>query len=152
MGKEKKIVTMSELLERFQKIGDPITRAKSAYDLGSRVRNFAGELAYSLDNKKDPYGAMAVAYPEVGRKGQAAIKAMLDFAKAVFDTEKFIDVTPRVRGGLGEESQPKLNKYDPGSLLGWVVFLLKKYNLDDAADEVRNVSKSVAKAWEGRNQ
>jgi len=53
---------------------------------------------------------------------------------------------------LSEKAQPKLNKYDPGSLLGWTVHLLDKYGLDDAAEEVRNVSKTVSKAWMHREK
>ncbi len=53
---------------------------------------------------------------------------------------------------LGEGAQPKLNKYDPGSPLGWTVYLLEKYNLEDAADEVRRVSRSVSKAWQEREK
>jgi hypothetical protein len=53
---------------------------------------------------------------------------------------------------LQEGSQPKLNKYDPGSLLGWTVHLLKKEGLDDAADEVRAVSKTVSRAWQERER
>lgn len=53
---------------------------------------------------------------------------------------------------LDERSQPKLNKYDPGSLLGWTVHLLEKSGLGDAAEEVRKVSKAVSKAWQERER
>lgn len=53
---------------------------------------------------------------------------------------------------LIEKAQPKLNKYDPGSLLGWTVYLLEKYGLSDAADEVRRVSKVVSRAWQEREK
>jgi hypothetical protein len=205
-----------ELLERLTKIGDPLVRAKNAYDLATYVRNFAGELAYRFVNKRDPYGEMLATFPEVKKAGNVMIKAMENFSDAVFKTEKFIDITPEVRGRLGEDTlaeaislsgvqaslervidkakklagrfdrtvmaaqlkntlskaaddldgiashiredvldetaQPKLNKYDPGSLLGWVVYLLDKYHLDDAAQEVRKVSKDVARAWQERER
>jgi len=51
-----------------------------------------------------------------------------------------------------ERSQPKLNKYDPGSLLGWCVHLLQKEGLGDAADEVKEVSRHISKAWQGRER
>lgn len=51
---------------------------------------------------------------------------------------------------LQEKSQPKLNKYDPGSLLGWVVYLLEKEGLSDVSDDVRDVSKKVSEAWKSR--
>jgi len=57
-----------------------------------------------------------------------------------------------LRSVLCETSQPRLNKYDPGSLLGWTVYLLKKYGLDDAADKVRDVSRDVSKAWQEREK
>ena len=44
----------------------------------------------------------------------------------------------------------KLNKFDPGSLLGRVVWLLDKEGLDDAADAVRKVSTTVQRAWQTR--
>jgi len=53
---------------------------------------------------------------------------------------------------LDEKSQPKLNKYDPGSLLGWCIHLLDKEGLDDVADEVKEVSRHVSKAWQGREK
>ena len=209
-------------LEELKRIGNPEMRAAAAYDLGRKVRNYAGELAMQLVDKSDPYGELAAMFPQVKRTGKKATDAMIAFSKAVFDTEKFIDVTPQVRGRLREElnealtaqgvgatldrvvdkaktlagrldktvmagkfkdklekasdelekiakgiregtdeppipellekAQPKLNKYDPGSLLGWVVHLLEKYELDDAADDVKRVSKSVSKAWQGRER
>lgn len=205
-----------ERLSRFINIGNPEMRAAAVYDLGTKVRNFAGELAYKLVDKNDPYGEMAANFPKVKRSGKTMIKAMQDFSKAVFDTEKSIDVTQYARGRLKEglldealtvggvkatleraidnarklagrvdktvvagdfkatlgkaagdlekiadhiheeilaiteKSQPKLNKYDPGSLLGWCVHLLDKEGLGDAADEVRAVSRHVSKAWQGR--
>lgn len=53
---------------------------------------------------------------------------------------------------ISEKAQPKLNKYDPGSLLGWTVHLLEKEGLDDVAAEVRAVSRSVSKAWMQRER
>jgi len=53
---------------------------------------------------------------------------------------------------LTEKSQPKLNKYDPGSLLGWVVYLLDKEGLADASKEVKAVSKTVSDAWKERER
>jgi hypothetical protein len=54
-----------------------------------------------------------------------------------------------IREGLLCEARPRphLNKYDPGSLLGHVVFLLDKEGLVDAADSVREVSRVVSQAW-----
>ena len=49
-------------------------------------------------------------------------------------------------------SKPHLNKYDPGSLLGQVVYILEKDGLIDAADSVREVSKVVSQAWATRGQ
>ena len=54
--------------------------------------------------------------------------------------------------GLEEKTQPHLNKYDPGSLLGWTVFLLQKHGLEDAAEEVRRVSRTVSRAWQKREE
>lgn len=209
-------------LEELKQIGNPTLRAAAAYDLGSKVRNFAGELAFKLADKGDPYGELAKTFPDVKRKGKKATDAMIAFSKAVFDTERFIDITPQVRGRLREEltealtakgvgatldrvvdkaktlaprlnktvmagefkkilsdasdelekiasgiregneeppipellekSQPRLNKYDPGSLLGWVVYLLEKEGLEDAVDEVKRVSKTVSRAWQERER
>lgn len=52
-----------------------------------------------------------------------------------------------------EGQAPRLNKYDPGSLLGYVVYLLESKQepaLNEAAQKVRDVSKDVSKAWQGR--
>lgn len=204
-----------EMLERLRKIGNPQARALVAYELGSKVRNFAGELAYALVSKSDPYGELADTFPQVKRSGKKMIKSMQDFAKDVFETEKFVDVTQHVRGRLGENleealtvggvratleraignakklavrvdktvaaaefkatlgkaadelegiadhihedqiterAQPKLNKYDPGSLLGWCIHLLDKEGLEDAANEVKEVSRHVSKAWQRRER
>ncbi len=46
----------------------------------------------------------------------------------------------------------RLNKLDPGSLLGRVVYLLDKHGLDDAAREVKRVSTVVSRAWQGRER
>ena len=46
----------------------------------------------------------------------------------------------------------KLNKYDPGSLLGRVVWLLDEAGLDDAAKDVRRVSSIVQRAWRSREK
>jgi|GEM_PF-4401897 len=53
---------------------------------------------------------------------------------------------------LVEKSQPKLNKYDPGSLLGWTIHLLEKEGLGDAADEVREISRKISRAWQERER
>ena len=47
---------------------------------------------------------------------------------------------------------PHVNKYDPGSLLAALVFLLDKEGLEDAAKAVRNVSTIVEQAWATRGQ
>jgi hypothetical protein len=49
-----------------------------------------------------------------------------------------------------EGKRPKLNKFDPGSLLGYTVYLLESKGLDEAAKKVREVSKDVSQAWQGR--
>lgn len=46
--------------------------------------------------------------------------------------------------------QPRLNKFDPGSLLGYTVYLLESKGLDEAAKKVREVSRDVSQAWQGR--
>jgi len=173
---------LSERLATFVNIGNPKARAIAVYDLATKVRNFGGDLAMRLADKSDPYGEMASRHPKVKSTGKKKISAMEAFSKAVFDTEKSIDISPRVRGRLREErifaammllgrsfeeinaltdeqidelmekSQPKLNKYDPGSLLGWTVHLLSKEGLDDAADEVRKVSRHVSQAWQQRER
>lgn len=48
--------------------------------------------------------------------------------------------------------RPRLNKYDPGSLLGMVVYLLEEHGLDEAALKVRNVSRDVSRAWQEREK
>lgn len=58
----------------------------------------------------------------------------------------------RLLGLIDEMTKPHLNKYDPGSLLGWTVFLLKKHGLEDAADDVRQVSRKVSRAWQHREE
>jgi len=148
---------LTERIAKFVKIGNPEMRAMAAYDLASKVRSFAGEMAMGLADSSDPYGELASLNPKVKSTGKKMISAMQAFSKAVMDTEKSIDISPRVRARLREEllqekSQPKLNKYDPGSLLGWTVYLLQKYGLDDAAKEVKNVSRSVSKAWGEREK
>ena len=46
---------------------------------------------------------------------------------------------------------PHLNKYDPGSVLGWLVFVLQNEGgMDDAVQEVKRVSRVVADAWSKR--
>jgi len=50
------------------------------------------------------------------------------------------------------ETKHKLNKYDPGSLLGRVVWLLDEAGLDDAAKDVRRVSSVVQRAWRTREK
>lgn len=49
------------------------------------------------------------------------------------------------------EDKARLNKLDPGSLLGRVVYLLEKHGLSDEAKEVRRVSTMVQRAWKRRN-
>lgn len=55
----------------------------------------------------------------------------------------------------GRDAQaPRLNKYDPGSLLGYVVYLLEskqETELNKAAQRVRSISKSVSDAWQERS-
>ena len=59
----------------------------------------------------------------------------------------------QLRNIISEYStMPHLNKYDPGSLLGQVVYILEKDGLDDAAKAVREVSKVVSQAWSTRGQ
>ena len=135
-----------EMLERMQKMGDPRDRIRAAHAMGMKVRDFAGEMAFSLVDKRGPYGKLAIDFPTVKRAGNKMVKAMEEFAKAILETEKYMEV----REDLDEAAQPKLNKYDPGSLLGWVVHLLEKYELDEAASDVKRVSKSVSKAWQER--
>lgn len=53
---------------------------------------------------------------------------------------------------IESRKKPHLNKADPGSLLGAVVYLLEKEGLDDAAKKVRMVSKDVSDAWKTRGQ
>jgi hypothetical protein len=50
------------------------------------------------------------------------------------------------------KGRPRLNKFDPGSVLGWVVYLLEEHGLDEAAQKVRDVSRDVSKAWQEREQ
>ena len=50
------------------------------------------------------------------------------------------------------QAKHKLNKYDPGSLLGRVVWLLDEAGLDDAAKDVRRVSSVVQRAWQTREK
>lgn len=147
---------VNRLEESLRRIGHPKARQISVYDFGSKVRNFAGELAMKLADKSEPEGEMAANFPKVKQAGNRAIKALEQFATTVFDTEKSIDITPMVRGRLkegmlDEKAQPRLNKYDPGSLLGWCVYLLEKEGLDQAADAVRGVSRDVSTAWQRRN-
>ena len=147
---------LSERIGRFMRIGNPKMRKMAVYDLGSFVRNIAGELAYKLADRSDPYGELAKNSPKVKSLGKKMIKAMEEFANAVYDTEKYRDIG-NVEYGLGEEelsekSQPKLNKYDPGSLLGWVVYLLEKEGLEDASKEVKKISKVVSQAWMERKK
>ena len=53
---------------------------------------------------------------------------------------------------VARETKHKLNKYDPGSLLGRVVWLLDEAGLDDAAKDVRRVSSVVQRAWRTREK
>ncbi len=213
--------SMSDMLDRLEeraiRIGNPKARKLAVYDIGTRARNFGGELAMKLIDKTEPEGELAANFPKVKQTGNRAVKALEQFSEAVFDTEKYIDIeVQKVRGRLKEEymaealslggikatlergikkaaefakragtsvvagdlkktlekladeldaiadgvsesvlderSQPKLNKYDPGSLLGWAVHLLDKNGLKDAADEVRRVSKTVSKSWQERER
>mgnify|MGYP001822898733 CR=1 FL=1 len=102
--------TMRDMINRLEevylkKMGDPTARKMMAYDTGSKARNFAGELAMALVDKGAPEGELAAEFPKVKRTGMAAVKALEAFAKAVFDTEKYIDVpVARVHGRLGEET------------------------------------------------
>jgi len=150
-----RIAKINERLARLVNIGDPSKRGKNAYNLGATVRNFAGELAYSMANHRDSLYKLVKENPHIKKMGKKAVDAMEDFANAIFDTEASIDVPFDVttvkgklkEGLLDEKSQPRLNKYDPGSLLGRVVHLLEKEGLDDAAGDVRKVSRSVSQAW-----
>ena len=59
----------------------------------------------------------------------------------------------QLKKAIGDySSTPHLNKYDPGSLLGQVVYILERDGLDDAAKAVREVSKIVSQAWATRGQ
>jgi len=148
---------LSERVARFVSIGNPKARAMAVYDLAAKVRNFGGEMAMSLADPGDPYGELALLSPKVKSTGKKMVAAMDAFVKAVMGSEDSIDITPRVRarlreGLLDEKSQPKLNKYDPGSLLGWTIHLLQKEGLEDAAEDVRAVSRKVSKAWQERER
>lgn len=83
---------MRALIERLERIGHPKFRAIAAYDLGAKVRNFAGDIAMKLVDKDDPYGELARNFPKVKKAGDVMVKAMQNFAKEVFATEKYIDI------------------------------------------------------------
>ena len=61
-----------------------------------------------------------------------------------------------IREALNERARgnrPHLNKYDPGSLLGHLVYLLDENGLHDEADYLRTtVSPMVADAWQNRER
>lgn len=94
-----------ERIDRFIRIGHPKARAVAVYDLGAKVRNFAGEMAMKLSDKDDPYGELANNAPKVKSAGRKMIKALEDFSKAVFDSEAYLNIEkekgPKVRGRLG---------------------------------------------------
>jgi hypothetical protein len=133
----------------------------AAYDFGSFVRNFAGELAMKTAAKGELGYDIVRGDPKVKKLVADALKVLEKLSRAIYGTEAYLDITPRTRGylgahareeGLEERAQPKLNKYDPGSLLGWCVYLLDKEGLGDAADEVRQVSRVVSQAWQERER
>lgn len=218
---------MRDLLERIQRMRPAKDRVDMAYDLGAAVRNYAGEIEWQIfADKKSGYAQLIKENPQLKKLAIKMTKSMKDFAEAIFDTERYVDVDFErgrpVRGRLresllsealtvqgvyatlervlgrartlakkvdgtikaaqfrkvlveasvalrdiaisikeGEEdvgdeivekSQPRLNKYDPGSLLGWAVHLLEKEGLKDAAEEVRGVSRVVSRAWKEREK
>jgi DNA-binding ferritin-like protein len=51
-------------------------------------------------------------------------------------------------------SGPRLafNKYNPDDLLAALVDILEKYELDDAVDEVKKITRTVQTAWRGRER
>jgi len=50
-------------------------------------------------------------------------------------------------------NRPHLNKYDPGSLLGHLVYLLDENGLHDTAEYLRStVSPMVSSAWANRDE
>jgi hypothetical protein len=44
------------------------------------------------------------------------------------------------------------NKYNPDDLLSALVEILEKYELEDAADEIKKVTSVVQRAWRGRER
>ena len=155
VGEDIRPGTMGELIERLARIGQGDVRRLAAYDFGSFVRNFAGELAMKTAAKGEPEHEIVRGDPKVKRLLSDALKVLEKLSRAIYGTEAFLDITPPTRGYLDararegmidEKAQPKLNKYDPGSLLGWCVHLLDKEGLDDAAAEVRRVSRVVSQA------
>jgi hypothetical protein len=60
---------------------------------------------------------------------------------------------------LTEAQAPHLNKWDPGSLLARLIWILENegerlgnQDLTDAAESVRKVSRVVSEAWMSRNR
>lgn len=145
-----------DILERLASIGNPDFRAASAVAFAARVRDFAGELAMASVARDDPAGEIVAANPKVRAALKRALDALGVLGRAVLDTERSIDITPhvagRLPGRLAAEAREghHLNKQDPGSLLGAVVALLEREGLDEAADAVRGVSRTVSRAWQER--
>ena len=110
----------------------------------------AAGIGATIDRLVDKADTMA----EKLKQSRFMAKDRTKFADALVAGAKRLE---DIAGGLredviGEASQPRLNKYDPGSLLGWVVYLLEKHGLDDAVDDVKELSRKVSKAWQGRER
>ncbi|MFA4971254.1 MAG: hypothetical protein WC683_01490 [bacterium] len=88
----------------FKRLGPRDVRKAQVYDFGSRVRNFAGDLAMRAIAKGEPEEEVASASPQVKRALRVALDALDRLAKAIFDTElAVVDITPPVRGRLAAE-------------------------------------------------
>lgn len=145
---------MRDLLERLASIGNPDFRAAGALAFARKVRDFAGELAMQTAARGEPEAEIVAGNPKVRGALKAALDALGKLGKAILDTERSIDVTPHGAGLLRAEAVERrhLNKQDPGSLLGAVVALLEREGLDDAATAVRDVSRTVSRAWQERDK
>ncbi len=132
--------SMREIFDRIEearitRMGPSDARKLQVYDFGSRVRNFAGDLAMRTISRGEPEEEIVSSSPQVKRSLKSALDALDKLSRAIFDTEKALDISPSIRGQLASEG---LDEAITGAGI--------RVTLERAIEKARSYANSVVKS------